>query len=185
MRKTAAGKAKSPASDSAKSAEKPKKSFAKKGSFWDSDRNDDGTAGNFVPKKGVAGKNDNVEKISDYKKKIEQFKVTNFNPRGVPRKNEVEKSELDNQKLKTAVTDTVETDEPDKAPKRAYEPRKFTRRPVKVSEEEAEKKPRNPGIKKTNEHTRRRSSDLAKPAAKKFDKPAAKKTGSAKKPGRK
>jgi len=56
---------------------------------------------------------------------------------------------------------------------------------VKSTEEESEKKPRNSGIKKTNEHTRRRSSDLVKPASKNFDKSSVKKSGTVKKPGRK
>jgi len=193
MRKNAGSKPKPISPDAVKRDDKPQKSFSKKGSFWDTDRNDDGTAGNFVPKKKGAAKNEIVEKISDYKKKIEQFKVTNFNPHGTPRKNELEETEQEkNLKLKTAA-EKPESEEAAKAPKRAYEPRKFTRRPVKISEEEAEKKPRNPGIKKTNEHTRRRPSDLAKPGTKKFDKPAGKKTdkpaakkaGSPKKPGRK
>lgn len=183
MRKNALNKQKPAENKSVKQTEKPLK---KRSSFWATDRSDDGTTGNYVSVKGDTDNRRNIAvNNNENSKNYYERRITNFNPNGTPRKKEnAEQKDL----VKTAISKASNPDAENKAEKEAkrkYEPRKFTRRPLKATEEEIKKKPRNPGIKKTNEHTRRRSSDLVKPTSKKFDKSLVKKSGIVKKTHRK
>jgi len=105
MRKSALNKQKPVENKSVEQTEKPIK---KKSSFWDTDRSDDGTTGNYVSiKENTDHKRNIAENNNENSKSYYERRITNFNPNGTPRKKEnAEQKDL----VKTAASKTPNPD---------------------------------------------------------------------------